>query len=215
MDRIARAFAALMPDEAAQNSARARWQKQMHLPAPRAYHNEAHISSVLDSIFEWSDGQPSPVLLAAALYHDVIYDARRKDNETRSAAFCHAELQTGGFGPAETSEAVRLIEATTAHNTQAAQTRDEVLLLDADLLVLSGSPAEYADYVRAVRTEYAHVSDADWQAGRPKVLRRFLERQRIYGGSWDGREAREMRARKNIAGEIASLTGLSSERKNV
>ena len=207
MDEISRAFAALTPNEAGQTSGRLRLLAQMELPAPRPYHNAVHIAHVLHCLFAWSDAKPAAALLAAALYHDAVYDAARKDNEAQSAAFCRAELRTLGLCEPDINEAVRLIEATVKHDTPAAQTKGEVLLLDADLFVFGGTPADYANYVRAVRAEYAHVSDADWQTGRPAVLRRFLQREKIYGGDWDGCAAREKAARENIAGEVSRLEG--------
>ena len=187
--------------------ARTRWRQQMQMPraAVRAYHTEAHIEAVLGSLWAWPEAVPLS-LLAAAVYHDVVYDPTRKDNEAQSAQFCRAELEGGGYlGQAEINEAVRLIELTAGHVVEASDTNG-ILLCDADLFILGDTPENYAAYVQAIRTEYAHVSDADWRTGRAGVMRRFLERERIYQGRWDGHEAREAQARVNIAGEVASLT---------
>src|SRR5688572_11758621 len=55
---------------------------------PRAYHNFQHVQEVLRHYHDVEQGpgwrQPVDVALAV-LYHDAIYEASRKDNETRSA----------------------------------------------------------------------------------------------------------------------------------
>lgn len=207
MTSLSRAFAALTPDGTLRLVTWERWRAQMLLPAHvRAYHTEAHIEAVLNSLRAWTNGgEMSRPLLAAAVYHDVVYDPVRKDNEAQSAAFCRTEMEAVGLlSAAEIAETVRLIELTAGHIAEPGDT-DGTLLLDADLFVLGDTPENYAAYVRAIRTEYAHVSPADWRIGRAAVMGRFLERERIYQGTWDGHENREKQARLNIAGEIASL----------
>ena len=83
---------------------------------------------------------------------------------------------------------------------------DTAILLDADLAILGADPAGYSAYVAGVRSEYRHVDDDDWRAGRAEVLRGFLERAAIYLTS-AGRERWESRARANVAAELAALTG--------
>ena len=76
--------------------------------------------------------------------------------------------------------------------------------------VLRGKPAggfaHFASMVRAVRREYAHVTDDDWRTGRAAVLRGFADRPRIYADGL-GLDDWEHRARANIAAELAMLTG--------
>lgn len=208
MTTIERAFAIITPNENERRAAYERLRDQMQKPAPRAYHNETHVAAVLDCLFTWSDGLPPSVpLLAAALYHDAIYDPASRDNESLSATFCRDELVRLGVGEANISEAARLIELTAGHIAQKnGGDTDDFLLLDADLFTLGDTPENYAAYVRAIRTEYAHVPDTAWRKGRAGVMRTFAARERLYGGLWEGREEREKQARANIAGEIASLS---------
>ena len=62
---------------------------------PRAYHNFAHVQEVLRHYDDVAAGpgwrQPREVYLAV-LYHDAIYEAGRRDNETRSAALAREAL---------------------------------------------------------------------------------------------------------------------------
>jgi predicted metal-dependent HD superfamily phosphohydrolase len=54
------------------------------------------------------------------------------------------------------------------------------LLCDADLLILASPPDIYASYVLAIRQEYAHVPEPDFNTGRGQVLRGLLELPQLY-----------------------------------
>ena len=54
------------------------------------------------------------------------------------------------------------------------------ILLDADLAVLGSEPAAYDAYVNGVRSEYAHLSAAEWTAGRSMVVGRLMARSSLY-----------------------------------
>jgi predicted metal-dependent HD superfamily phosphohydrolase len=196
------AFAILTPDYA---EPLRRLRARMASPAPRPYHNEAHIAQVLECLFTWSAGEPPDrSLIAAALYHDAIYDPTRSDNEARSGAFCAEELARVGIREAILNWAETLILTTARHDPDKGY-KSAVKLVDADLYVLGGTPNEYIAYVAGIREEYAHVSDADWRVGRGKVLQQFQARKRIYQGDWRGHTEREAQARKNIAAELDFL----------
>ena len=202
--RIETAFALLTPDFAPPLR---RLREQMALSCPRAYHNQQHIVSVLECLFAWSGAAlPSLPLIAAALYHDAIYDPTQHDNEARSAVWCDEELAKIGVGTATRNKAIRLIVATAAHEMDGAEDTDTITLLDADLFVLGSDPDEYADYVAAIRTEYRHVKEAQWRSGRKAVMAKFLERDHIYRGKWRGHTQRETQARSNITEELAALS---------
>ena len=72
------------------------------------------------------------------------------------------------------------------------------------LTVLGAAPARFAQYVRQVRAEYAHVPDAAFRAGRRAILAGFLARPRLY--LTDAyRATLEARARGNLAAALAAL----------
>jgi predicted metal-dependent HD superfamily phosphohydrolase len=74
---------------------------------------------------------------------------------------------------------VSLVIATQHHETDTSDA-DAWLFLDLDLSVLGQSAQTYAAYSGAVRAEYAWVEEAAYRQGRAKVLRSFIERERIY-----------------------------------
>ena len=139
----------------------------------RAYHNEAHTVAVLSRLYEWTNGEPSPCLIAAALYHDAVYDPTRSDNEARTAELCAQELVPLGFRPVMIEWVSILIEMT-AHHLPSPGDTSAIRLADADLFILGATPDEYEVYRKLIRAEYAHVPEGAWRTGRARVLTRFL-----------------------------------------
>ena len=54
--------------------------------------------------------------------------------------------------------------------------------MDIDLAILGQPQAVFDAYEKAVRAEYAFVSDEQFRVGRAAVLRSFLERPAIFTG---------------------------------
>ena len=85
---------------------------------PRAYHSFAHVQEVLrhlSTVPTWTN--PTDVYLAA-LFHDAVYVAGRKDNETKSAELARAAIET--FLPTarlDVARIVTLIELTAKHGS--------------------------------------------------------------------------------------------------
>ncbi len=177
----------------------------------RAYHNMDHIASMLAGL-DLVRGEAEFVgahfgeVEIAIWFHDAIYDPLAKDNEAQSVALFRDCMAPQANMPArgiDHIEAMILATATHAPDPDLS-TR---LLLDLDLRVLGSAPDAYAQYARAVRSEYSAVSDDAWRAGRPAVLRRFLERDAIYQTRYFNSRL-EAQARKNLAEEIAALEAL-------
>ena len=162
----------------------------------RHYHNLVHIHQVLTTVesLRAHARNPNAVKLAVWL-HDVVYDGRASDNEERSADY--AERLCASLSIPEGRRIASLILATKTHDT--ADDPDAEVLLDADLAVLGASEAEYRVYAENIRREYAWVPEAEYRAGRRRVLETFLARPRIFRLLVD----LETPARRNLAAEIA------------
>lgn len=176
----------------------------------RHYHGIRHIEALL-SLFEGYRAEfADPEAVEAAIwFHDAIYDSRRKDNETLSAALA-ADKLNGKVDAPRLARIVAMIEATATHEVpafdDAAAKSDAALLLDMDLSIL-GAPADIFDaYEDAVRREYGWVSDTDWRAGRGAVLRNFLARPRIFHSDIFMTRF-EALARANMERSLAKLGG--------
>jgi predicted metal-dependent HD superfamily phosphohydrolase len=136
----------------------------------------------------------------AVWLHDVVYDPRATDNEERSADLAEGLLVAGGVAAAVA--AVRALILATRHAAPPEE-HDARYVVDADLAILGADPAAFDRYEAQVRREYAHVPDAEWRERRPRVLRRFLDRERIYQTPEFARL--EAPARANLARSLLRL----------
>ncbi|MDR2255222.1 MAG: DUF4031 domain-containing protein [Arthrobacter sp.] len=172
----------------------------------RHYHDRRHLAQVLRGL-DWlaprEDGVGAGQLRAARLaawWHDAVYNGVAGTDEEDSATLAAASLSP--LEPASTVRRVEELILMTANH----EPRDQAaaLLSDADLRVLARPAASYLRYVADVRRDYAHVSDAEFAAGRAAVLASLLGRERLYlTGS--GHAAWEAAARANLEAELKSI----------
>lgn len=159
---------------------------------PRAYHDFGHVQEVLRRHAEVAAGpswaQPAETWLAV-LYHDAIYEAGRKDNETRSAEWAGAEIAR--WLPDAGIDAPRvagLIELTARHGQftpddfgEGAIADDTRHFLDCDMAILGAEPAAFDAYDRGIAAEYrGKVPDWLFRLQRRRFLKALLGRPRIY-----------------------------------
>lgn len=173
--------------------------------ADRHYHDIAHIAAMLRLLETHAPSHPNRVAIDwAILYHDVVYDPRRRDNEAASAAVMADDLAAMGVD-AGLAQRVRELILATLHGEVAGTIDDATaLVVDLDLAVLASAPADYDAYAAAIRREYAHVPEALYREGRARVLQGFIDKPAIY--RTDTLRARwEVSARANLAREIGIL----------
>ena len=175
--------------------------KEKYLEEGRFYHNLSHVKSLL-TLFESLEDkiQGHQVIQFSIWFHDAIYDSKRNDNEAKSANLASKMMNRFQVNQ-ETIILVRdLILATKDHDGKNLS-YDAKLFLDMDLAILGSNEEIYKEYSSAIRKEYAWVSASAYQEGRQKVLKSFIERDRIF--FTDEMQARyERQARKNILVEI-------------
>jgi predicted metal-dependent HD superfamily phosphohydrolase len=172
----------------------------------RHYHTLQHLRECLAHLEAASSLARHPAEVELALwFHDAVYDPKRQDNEQRSADWARESVHAAGCSSAVGGRVAALVLATAAHEAPA-DDPDLQLLLDIDLAILGAGPARFAEYEQQVRAEYAHVPEADWRAGRARLLAGFLARPRIYTTP-PFHDALEERARANLTQAIAALRG--------
>ena len=173
----------------------------------RAYHDQRHLSEMLDTIDQLADeaADPDSVRLAA-WFHDAVYDpqAPAGANEESSAQLAEAELAAYGLEPGRIAEVGRLVRLTASHTATDGDSNGAVLC-DADLRILAADRRRYDEYTEAVRREYAHVPDTDFSRGRAAVLEK-LGAGRIYT-TRAARRLWERPARVNLDRELRGLRG--------
>ena len=162
------------------------------------YHDRLHLAEVLDRLDELSTvGFDATSVALAAWFHDAVYDGT-DDDEERSAQWAERALP-----PAYADEVARLVRMT-VHHRPADDDAAGAALSDADLGILAAPQERYAEYVAGVRTDFAHVSDEDFRAGRAAVLADLATSPSLFRTA-RGRELWEEQARANLARELEEL----------
>ena len=169
----------------------------------RSYHNLNHIYDILNSIEQVkSITEDLNVLQFSAWFHDRIYNPQSSDNESKSAVCAVKALEQLNIDR-RVIEVVEQIILSTKNHQPLIDSIDRLLFLDIDLAILGTTPNKYQKYTQAIRQEYNHLSDRDYQIGRKKVLTQFLNRERIYYTDYFCQRL-ETAARKNLQTEIAA-----------
>lgn len=173
----------------------------------RRYHDVKHLQGVLDAVDELVDSGTATnidvdAIRLAAWYHDAVY-AGRSDDEEQSALLAEADLTSLGVPAAVVNEVVRLVRLTVKHDPAPGDTNGAVLS-DADLATLALPPERYQRNTVAIRSEYAHVPDADFRAGRARIIEALLAAPALYRTPL-ARQRWEQAARANLAAELAEL----------
>lgn len=182
--------------------------RDLHIGPDRGYHGWSHPLALLELHAEVEAMlNDAGAVRCAILLHDAIYEPRRKDNESRSAALA-AEMLKDVVSEPTLGRTLRLIEATAHHKIPADLPADEVadmaMFLDMDLSILGAAPAIFDAYEAGVRHEYRDVPKPAFRAGRAAILEGFLARDALYFSGW-GRDRFEAAARKNLARSISTL----------
>lgn len=182
----------------------ARLQQEYETP-PREYHNLSHVAFCLTHFDAWVGECDYPSTVESAIwFHDVVYDARRTDNEEQSALLAQqlmADLKVAGR---TAQEVTRLILATKHQDT--AETADGKLIQDVDLAILGASADVYDTYERAIRQENAWVEERLYRRKRSAFLQSLLARSRIYQTT-SAYQACERAAYDNLERAVAALRG--------
>ena len=171
----------------------------------RGYHDTRHLTEVCARVDEiGTDGRAAfdrDTVLLAAWFHDGVYDGR-PGAEDRSAAWAERELPRLGVDAATVAEVARLVRLTETHRPDD-DDPNGCALSDADLAILAAPAGRYAEYVAAVREEYAHVPDEAFRAGRSAILRDLLAKPHLFHTAY-ARERWEAIARRNVRRELDS-----------
>lgn len=179
----------------------------------RHYHDMNHLYGVVSM---WNDHKhllkDADAIFLAAIYHDIVYNPKRNDNELKSWYFFHNKIsfQFNPYGNNDiflmTQKIFKAILAT-KHNEESKKfwedDKDIQYLLDFDLEILgTRHESTYEWYRKGVRKEYSIYPLKAYKVGRKAVLESFLKRKEIY--LTPEFKKIEKRARKNLNNEIKS-----------
>ena len=170
----------------------------------RHYHNLTHLSNLLKELQEVKETiEDWETILFTLFYHDIIYNALKSDNEEKSAELATKRMQQIGVNQSMISKCVRQIIATKSHS--ASDKSDTNYFTDADLSILGYSWEAYHTYFQNVRKEYAIYPTFLYNRGRKKVLKYFLQMDRIYKTDYFFNKL-EVNAKLNLKRELELLS---------
>lgn len=173
----------------------------------RHYHNLAHIAFLFNLCDQYIDSISNPIVTGfAILYHDIVYDTYRPDNEEQSAEIAENHLTQLNLKPAIIANIKQFIIATKDHTIPGTFSlqNDLSLFLDFDIAILGSDAETYKDYNEKIRKEYLKYPDDFYKQGRKQALKKVLKSKRIFITN-DFIKMMEETARKNINSEIAQL----------
>jgi predicted metal-dependent HD superfamily phosphohydrolase len=205
-------FAALMQVLGASQASTEAWSAEFvtrYTEPQRHYHTLAHIAAMLECLdTRRAEIADAIAVELAVVFHDWIYQPQGTANEVESVVEFVKFAEELKIEEGLKAKVVRMIEATVVHLVEDKVPNEEVgdlkLFLDFDLEVLGREWTEYDAYSRKIRMEYDCFNDLEYNAGRTKVLRKFLERDRLYFSDVFYHE-REQVARANMEKEIQIL----------
>jgi len=173
----------------------------------RHYHNLNHIAYLFSWCDKYIDQIKHPAVVGfAIIYHDIIYDTYRQDNEEQSAEIAEAHLTQLNISSKLIKNVREFILATKNHvmNEDFLLNEDLAMFLDFDMAILASVEDFYKSYSEKIRQEYSKYSDELYKAGRKLALQKVLEMPVIFNTTIF-KETFEPVARQNIKKEIATL----------
>ncbi len=168
----------------------------------RTYHNVRHIENLLADLEKYQNlTNEKTILQLAIFFHDCVYDPQRSNNEKQSGILAKKNLEELHFPKEKIEKINTYILASQGHLPS--QNPDLQLFLDLDLAILGTEPEKYLEYSQQIRQEYAHVPNFFYKIGRKKVIKSFLEREKIFHHL---PQSLEIQARINLKNESLALT---------
>jgi predicted metal-dependent HD superfamily phosphohydrolase len=157
-----------------------------------------HIEPALKLLDESSaSGNLKDSIEMALWFHDVIYDAKRADNEHQSALFAIVAMNDMGIKDMNFRHTVRALIGATKHSRRMPLGMPSKLICDIDLASLGSSRQQFEANGRLIRKEYAFANEKEWKLGRKLFAEMMLARAHIYSTP-DFQKRFEVQARRNL-----------------
>jgi predicted metal-dependent HD superfamily phosphohydrolase len=173
----------------------------------RHYHNLSHIGFLFNWCDKYLDQINNPAVIGfAIIYHDIIYDTYRQDNEELSAELAGEHLTQLNINSKLLKSIKEFIIASKDHlvNESSPMKEDLALFLDFDMAILGSEKDYYKMYSEKIRQEYAKYPDEVYKPGRKLALQKMLEMPQIFNSATIQQDL-ELISRENIQKEIALL----------
>ncbi len=170
----------------------------------RHYHTLVHLNNLFSELINFKDKFTDwDSVIFAVVYHDIIYNTLKSNNEEKSAVFAATILTKLEVPRTTILLCEKFILATKRHESVDLETD---LFTDADLSVLGLNADSYKSYAAQIRKEYSIYPDIMYNPGRVKVLQHFLDKDSVYKTP-EFTSRYEENARANLLAELKSLRG--------
>ena len=177
--------------------------EQQHEAKNRHYHSLNHLQHLYHQLLPIKEKlEDWDTILFTLFYHDVIYNAKKSNNEEQSAIYARVRMEQLQMTTPQIDRCKAQIIATKKHAL--AQDPDTNFFTDADLSILGANWEHYEQYHKGVRKEYAMYPNLLYNPGRKKVLKHFLAMERIFKTD-HFYNALESKARVNLRRELELL----------
>lgn len=169
----------------------------------RYYHTLKHLENIYNEITQCrKQVEDWDTILFSLFYHDIIYNATKKNNEEKSIDLAVKRLIQLNYHTHKIDLCYLTILATKTHDMS--DNHDINLFTDADLSILGSSWLEYEQYCKQIRSEYSIYPDFLYNPGRKKALKHFSAMDSIFKTEFF-RNKYESTARDNINKELNLL----------
>lgn len=177
--------------------------EKAYMSKDRHYHTLAHLENMLKELIEVRNQiNEWDTILFSLYYHDIVYNVLKSTNEELSAELAQKRLQAIPVPTSIIENCYQKIIATQKHILS--KDTDTNFFLDADLSILGKDWFSYEQYTQRVRKEYSIFPDLVYKPGRKKVLRHFLDMERIFKTN-QFFDKYESKAKQNILRELELL----------
>lgn len=164
--------------------------RRMRAPG-RHYHSDRHLALLWHRHRVFGHGGPfrqpaiERLIASAIAFHDAVLNPGHPDNEAEAAALWRRQASSAArLTPAEIKWVAMTIEATAQHlapwPSRTLLDRARLWILDLDLTPLGERPSTFADDVRRLRAESAHLDEASWLRQRLGYLEQYVRAPRVF-----------------------------------
>lgn len=145
----------------------------------RYYHNMQHILKMLNNLEEYSkiyeiSNMEKNILSYAIVFHDIIYDSKKDNNEEESLLLFEDFSNEIGFFSHVNHKVKELIMATKNHDKNKGDDEAINLFLDLDLAILGAEKVVFDVYEKQIRKEYEWVPENVFFEKRHQIMKNFV-----------------------------------------
>ncbi|MDB5191939.1 MAG: hypothetical protein JWQ96_1502 [Segetibacter sp.] len=185
------------------------WQEiaESYTADDRHYHNMDHLVRLFKLLEEHLPEIQQPAIVAfSIIYHDLVFNTSKSDNEEQSAAKAKEQLQLINLRSDLISHVESFILATRDHKvSDDFQLKNDLsYFLDFDLAILGAPWEEYDAYRQNIRQEFLQYRGPVYKAGRIEALKKLMIKPSLFHTDIF-KNTYEQQARENMEHELSLL----------